>query len=104
MCGTISEACKKAALSKPISTNYLTEWRSYIETNPYGSIHDWYDVVGVGNKQGAIGVEEANDMVSKIMDQDAKLEWLHGMANKGVAANFLGDDLRSQYLKVMRRR
>jgi hypothetical protein len=44
-----------------------------------------------------------NDMVSKIMDQDAKLEWLHGMANKGVAANFLGDDLRSQYLKVMRR-
>lgn len=52
--------------SKPISTNYLTEWRSFIETNPYGSIHDWYDVVGVGNKQGAIGVEEANDMVSKM--------------------------------------
>ena len=52
--------------SKPISTNYLTEWRSYIETNPYGSINDWYDVVGVGNKQGAIGVEEANDMVSKM--------------------------------------
>ena len=52
--------------SKPISTNYLTEWRSFIETNHYGSIHDWYDVVGVGNKQGAIGVEEANDMVSKM--------------------------------------
>ena len=52
--------------SKPISTNYLTEWRSYIETNPYGSINDWYDIVGVGNKQGAIGVEEANDMVSKM--------------------------------------
>ena len=52
--------------SKPISTNYLTEWRSFIETNLYGSIHDWYDVVGVGNKQGTIGVEEANDMVSKM--------------------------------------
>ena len=52
--------------SKPISTNYLTEWRSFIETNPYGSINDWYDIVGVGNKQGAIGVEEANDMVSKM--------------------------------------
>ena len=52
--------------SKPISSNYLTEWRSFIETNPYGSINDWYDIVGVGNKQGAIGVEEANDVVSKI--------------------------------------
>ena len=52
--------------SKPISSNYLTEWRSFIETNPYGSINDWYDVVGVGNKQGAIGVEEANNVVSKM--------------------------------------
>ena len=52
--------------SKPISSNYLTEWRSFIETNPYGSINDWYDLVGVGNKQGNIGVEEANDVVSKM--------------------------------------
>ncbi len=52
--------------SKPISSNYLTEWRSFVETNPYGSINDWYDLVGVGNKQGNIGVEEANDIVSKM--------------------------------------
>ena len=52
--------------SKPISSNYLTEWRNFIETNPYGSINDWYDLVGVGNKQGNIGVEEANDVVSKM--------------------------------------
>jgi hypothetical protein len=61
----------------------------------------------VGNLVGEYFVRYTklvNDMVSKIMDRDAKLEWLHGMANKGVAANFLSDDLRSQYLKVMRRR
>ena len=52
--------------SKPISSNYLTEWRSFIETNSYGSINEWYDLVGVGNKQGNIGVEEANDIVSKM--------------------------------------
>jgi DNA polymerase-3 subunit delta' len=52
--------------SKPISSNYLAEWRSFIETNPYGSINDWYDLVGVGNKQGNISVEEANDIVSKM--------------------------------------
>lgn len=52
--------------SKPISSNYLAEWRSFLETTPYGSINDWYDLVGVGNKQGNIGVEEANDVVSKM--------------------------------------
>jgi DNA polymerase-3 subunit delta' len=52
--------------SKPISSNYLTEWRSFLETNPYGSINDWYELVGVGNKQGNIGVEEANDVISKM--------------------------------------
>ena len=52
--------------SKPISSNYLAEWRSFLETTPYGSINDWYDLVGVGNKQGSIGVEEANDVVSKM--------------------------------------
>ncbi|MDG1393435.1 MAG: DNA polymerase III subunit delta' [Flavobacteriaceae bacterium] len=52
--------------SKPVSSNYLTEWRSFIESNPYGSINDWYDMIGVGNKQGNIGVDEANDIVSKM--------------------------------------
>ena len=36
------------------------------ESNPYGSINDWYELVGVGNKQGNIGVDEANDIVSKM--------------------------------------
>ena len=54
------------AKSKPVSSNYLPEWRSFMETNPYGSINDWYDLIGVGNKQGNIGVEEANDIVSKM--------------------------------------
>ena len=52
--------------SKPMSSNYLTEWRSFIETNPYGSINDWYDLIGVGNRQGNIGVDEAKDVLSKM--------------------------------------
>ena len=43
--------------TKPISSNYISEWRTFVETNPYGSINDWYELVGVGNKQGNIGVE-----------------------------------------------
>nr|AOE10469.1 DNA polymerase III delta prime subunit [uncultured bacterium] len=52
--------------SKPISSNYISEWRTFVESNPYGSINDWYELIGVGNKQGNIGVEEAGDVVSKM--------------------------------------
>ncbi len=52
--------------TKPISSNYISEWRTFVETNPYGSINDWYELVSVGNKQGNIGVEEASDVVSKM--------------------------------------
>lgn len=52
--------------SKPISSNYINEWRAFLETNPYGSINDWYSFIGVGNKQGVIGVEEASDITSKM--------------------------------------
>lgn len=52
--------------SKPISANYIKEWYSFIEKTPYGSINDWYQYIGVGNKQGVIGVEEAGDIMSKM--------------------------------------
>jgi hypothetical protein len=42
-------------------------------------------------------------MVPKFMNVDAKREWLNGMSRKGVAANFLREDLRSEYLKIMKR-
>ena len=52
--------------SKPIASNYINEWRNFVESSPYGSINNWYDLLGVGNKQGNIGVEEAGDIVSKM--------------------------------------
>ena len=52
--------------SKPISSSYKNEWRKFVETSPYGSIEDWYRFLGVGNKQGNIGVEEASDISSKM--------------------------------------
>lgn len=44
-----------------------------------------------------------NDMVPKFMNVDAKQEWLNSMLRKGVAGNFLRDDLRSEYLEIMKR-
>ena len=56
---TTSEKIK----SHPISNNYLDEWRQLLKEQPYGNLFDWYRLLGVDNKQGQIGVDEAQEIV-----------------------------------------
>lgn len=48
--------------SHPVSSNFLVQWRSFLKDNPYGSLFDWYKHVGIQNKQGQIGVDEASEI------------------------------------------
>ncbi|GIM48746.1 DNA polymerase III subunit [Capnocytophaga stomatis] len=50
----------------PISSLFLDEWRKFIKEQPYGSLFDWYLQLGIENKQGNIGVNEAKDITSKL--------------------------------------
>lgn len=50
----------------PISALFLDEWRKFIKDKPYGSLFDWYQQLGIENKQGNIGVNEAKDITSKL--------------------------------------
>ncbi|TXE12979.1 DNA polymerase III subunit delta' [Seonamhaeicola algicola] len=52
--------------SKPVSNFYLEEWRQLIKEQPYGNLFDWYKLLGVDNKQGQIGVEEAHEIVKSL--------------------------------------
>jgi DNA polymerase-3 subunit delta' len=52
--------------SKPVSNFYLPEWRQLLEQQPYGNLFDWYKLLGVDNKQGQIGVEEALEIVKSL--------------------------------------
>ncbi len=52
--------------SKPVSNFYLEEWRQLISQQPYGNLFDWYKLLGVDNKQGQIGVEEAHEIVKAL--------------------------------------
>lgn len=52
--------------SKPISNYYLEEWRQLLEQQPYGNLFDWYKLLGVDNKQGQIGVDEAAEIVKSL--------------------------------------
>lgn len=50
----------------PISNLFLEDWREFIATNAYGSYFNWLQHIGVENKQGQIGVDEAEDIVKKL--------------------------------------
>ncbi|MEN9322767.1 MAG: hypothetical protein RIT03_1819 [Bacteroidota bacterium] len=52
--------------SKPKSTDFSTEWRQFVSQNPYGSLFDWYQVLGVQNKQGEIRVTDAQEIVKSL--------------------------------------
>jgi DNA polymerase-3 subunit delta' len=86
LCGSDNAACnlKMDSLSHPdlhfafpVATNdkvkrhavsnlFLEDWRNFIREQAYGNLFDWYQVLGVENKQGQIGVDEALDIVKKL--------------------------------------
>ena len=52
--------------SKPKSLDFIGDWRQFISENPYGSLFDWYQVLGVQNKQGEIRVEDAQEILKSL--------------------------------------
>jgi DNA polymerase III subunit delta' len=51
---------------KPLSTDYITEWREFISQYPYGNAFDWLQFIGAENKQGNITAHECNDIIRKL--------------------------------------
>ena len=54
------------AKSHPVSNHYMEEWRQLLKEQPYGNLFDWYKLLGVDNKQGQIGVDEALEIVKSL--------------------------------------
>ena len=52
--------------SHPVSNHFMEEWRQLIDRQPYGNLFDWYRILGIDNKQGQIGVDEAQDIVKAL--------------------------------------
>ncbi|RBL93617.1 DNA polymerase III subunit [Chitinophaga flava] len=51
---------------KPVSTDYISEWREFVATNPYGNAYDWLQFIGAENKQGNITASECQDIIRKL--------------------------------------
>ena len=44
----------------------LDKWREIVLENPYFDQYQWYDKIGIENKQGLIGVRESADIIRKL--------------------------------------
>jgi DNA polymerase III subunit delta' len=51
---------------KPISADFITEWREFISQYPYGTIFDWLQFIQADNKQGNITAHECNEINRKL--------------------------------------
>ncbi|UYQ92955.1 hypothetical protein MKQ68_23010 [Chitinophaga horti] len=51
---------------KPISTDYIAEWREFLSQQPYGNAYDWLQFIGAENKQGNITTHECQDIIRKL--------------------------------------
>lgn len=56
----------KKSGDKPVSTDYITEWREFIVQMPYGNAYDWLQFIGAENKQGNITAQECNEIIHKL--------------------------------------
>lgn len=56
----------KKSGDKPISTDYIAEWRSFAFSQPYGNVYDWLQAIGAENKQGNITAHECSEIIRKL--------------------------------------
>ena len=51
---------------KNLSTNWIEQWREFIQSYPYGNVYDWLQFINIENKQGNISADECNDIIRKL--------------------------------------
>lgn len=56
----------KKSGDKPVSIDYIQEWREFMTQFPYGNVFDWLQFIGAENKQGNITSQECMDIIRKL--------------------------------------
>jgi DNA polymerase III subunit delta' len=56
----------KKSGSKPVSADYMEEWRKTIIDNPYTDYAQWMQIIEAENKQGNITAEECREIIKKL--------------------------------------
>lgn len=56
----------KKEKKKEVCDDYLSEWRSFLKSNPYFSIDKWLDYIEAGNSQAIIYSKESDEIIHKL--------------------------------------
>jgi DNA polymerase-3 subunit delta' len=57
-------ATTRSVTTKPTSDQFIKEWReALLQSNYYLDLNDWYSAIDIENKQGRIGVDDANNVI-----------------------------------------
>jgi len=85
----------KKELQHPVSDDYIAEWREFMLLDPYMTENQWYEFIGIENKQGFIGRDESQQIIRKLQfkpfESDHKLMiiWLPERMNQSAANKLL---------------
>ena len=60
-------ATTKRVSKKPQSKHFIEDWRKFLIDHQYhGGLQDWYEAIGVENKQGIINAEDCNEIITTL--------------------------------------
>lgn len=69
-------ATTKKVPKKPKSRDFIEEWRNYLLQNNYqGNLHEWYEFIGIENKQGIINADDCNEIIHTLSYKSYESEY-----------------------------
>ena len=85
----------KKELKHPVSDDFVSEWREILLQDPYFIENQWYEFIGIENKQGFIGIHESHQIIRKLQLKSFESErkimiiWLPERMNQSSANKLL---------------
>jgi DNA polymerase-3 subunit delta' len=52
--------------NEPVSDDFIFKWREMLLENPYPTLFQWYERIGIENKQGIINTRESSEIIRKL--------------------------------------
>ena len=88
----------KTIKSKPRKNDFISDWREFIKQSLYQDYTDWFQHIGIENKQGIINVQQAKDVVDSLKlkpyEAEAKVSLIWG-------AEFMNREAANKLLKLI---
>ena len=57
---------EKVKKELPVSDDFIFMWREMLLENPYPTLFQWYEKIGIENKQGFISTRESSEIIRKL--------------------------------------